>query len=122
MKKVLIVEDSKFLSNTFKTELGRSGYEIRVVGDGEEAMNTLKEFKPDLILLDLVMPKKDGFEVLSELKQSNDLKSIPVLVISILNLKEDMEKAISLGAVDYLTKTDFTLEELKKKVGKILKS
>lgn len=120
MGKVLIAEDDKFLATAYKAKLTKAGFEIRVTSDGQEALQALKEFIPDVIILDLVMPVKDGFAVLEELKKDDKLKLIPVIVASNLGQKEDTEKALSLGAIDFIVKSDLSMDELVNKIKQII--
>lgn len=116
MKKVLVVEDDKFLANAFRVKLGKEGYETKIALDGDEAIEQLATFTPDLIILDLLLPKKDGFEVLKEIKARDVWKSIPVLIASNLGQKEDIERGMNLGAIDYIVKSDLTMKGLLVKV------
>ncbi len=122
MKKILIAEDDTFLANAYRVKLTKAGYEVKLVNDGQEAINALEKFIPDLIILDVIMPIKDGFMTLEEIKANPKLKHIPVIVASNLGQKEDSEKALSLGAVDFIIKSDFHLEDLITKIEMILKS
>lgn len=112
MAKVLVVEDDKFLISAYRAKLTKVGFEVQMAGDGVEAIEALKTYKPDLILLDLVMPRKDGFVTLAEIKQDASLKNIPVIVASNLGQKEDLDKAMGLGAVGYIIKSDLSMEDL----------
>lgn len=116
MKKILVAEDDKFLANAYRVKLSKASYEVTLVTDGEEAIQALSKEKFDLMILDLVMPKKDGFWVLEEMKSKDELKNIPVIVASNLGQKEDIEKAVSLGARDYIVKTDFSITNLVSKI------
>lgn len=120
MKKVLIVEDDVFLANAYRVKLAKAGFEIQMATDGVEALNILKTFTPDLILLDLIMPVKDGFTTLHEIKENSALKSIPVLVASNLGQEEDIERAKKLGATDFIVKSNVTLAQLVEKINKIV--
>lgn len=115
-KFILVAEDDKFYANIFRTKLSREGYEVQVAGDGEQVLNAARQKKPDLIMLDLIMPVKDGFEALEEIKADNSLKNIKVIVISNLGQDEDVKKAKDLGAVDYLIKTNMSINEMVEKV------
>ena len=121
MKKILVAEDDKFLSNAFRLKLQKSGFEVKIANDGQEALNTANSFKPDLILLDLMMPVKDGFVVLSEIKSNPQTKNIPVLIASNLGQKEDIDRGISLGAIDFIVKSNLRLDELIQKIKSVLK-
>src|SRR3989344_6625844 len=118
MAKILIAEDDKFLSNAYRVKLEKEGFETKLVGSGSELLDTLKTYTPDLIILDLVMPNKDGFESLKEIKQHEDWKSIPVIIVSNLGQKGDIEQGVKLGAVGYFVKTDsqFKLSNLVQKI------
>ncbi len=115
-KKILLVEDDKFLLKFFAARLKEEDFEVILAEDGEEAVRKVKEEKPDLILLDLILPKKDGFAVLKEIKSDEKTKNIPVFVLSNLGQESDREKAKELGAVDYLVKVNFDLKEIIKKI------
>lgn len=120
-KKILIIEDDKFLRQLITQKLTREGYDILEAADGEEGLKMVKEEKPGLILLDLILPGIDGFEVLSQIKKEDELKSIPVIILSNLGQKEDVERGINLGAIDYLIKAHFTPGEIVEKVRKVFK-
>lgn len=122
MTKVLVVEDDRFLTSAYKAKLVRSGFEVRIASDGEEALEELKSFLPDIILLDLVMPRKDGFTTLAEIKSQEQLKSIPVIVASNLGQKEDLDRALSLGANDYIIKSDLSMDSLVAKINEFVKA
>jgi len=112
MAKILIAEDDKFLSTAFQIKLTKLGYEVKIAGDGNEVLEILKTFTPDIILLDLIMPVKDGFGVLEELRANK----IPVIIASNLGEKEEIDKGLSLGAKDYIIKSNMSLEDLDKKI------
>jgi len=114
MKKILVAEDDLFLANAYKAKLSKSGFEVLVARDGKEALDILAKEKVSLVLLDLMMPVKDGFEVLAEMD-----KKIPVLVASNLGQKEDIDKAMKLGAKDYIIKSDVSLTDLISKVNSL---
>jgi len=120
-KKILIVEDDKFLRELIVKKLQKEGYEISEAVDGEEGIKKVKEEKPDLVLLDLILPGIDGFEVLSRTKEDPALSQIPVIILSNLGQKEDVERGLGLGAIDYLIKAHFTPGEIIEKIRAILK-
>jgi DNA-binding response OmpR family regulator len=107
-KKILIVEDDKFLRELIARKLTDEGFDIVEAVDGEDGIKKIKETKPDLVLLDLILPSIDGFEVLSRVKGDASLTSIPIIILSNLGQKEEVEKGLDLGAVDYLIKAHFT--------------
>jgi CheY-like chemotaxis protein len=120
MKKILFIEDESALQKTFRNVLEKEGYEMISALDGESGLRLAKSQKPDLILLDLILPRKDGFEVLNELKSDESTKEIPVIVLTNLEDIESVERAIELGATTYLVKAQYTLEEVIQKVKKAL--
>jgi DNA-binding response OmpR family regulator len=120
MKKILIAEDDQFLGSAYRLKLSKEGFDVKVAVDGEEALHLIEEFTPDLIILDIMMPKKDGFAVLQELKAQDKWKSIPILMASNLGQKEDLEKAKSFGATDYIIKSNMPLNELIAKVNSLV--
>jgi DNA-binding response OmpR family regulator len=121
MKNILIIEDDEFLRGLINKKLAAEDFNMISAIDGEEGIKKAKEEKPDLILLDLVLPKIDGFEVLSQIKANPSTSAIPVIILSNLSQKEDMDKGIKLGATDYVIKAQFTPEEIIEKVKAILK-
>jgi DNA-binding response OmpR family regulator len=120
-KKILIVEDDKFLRELIVKKLSNEGYDAIEAVDGEQGIQKIKDSKPDLVLLDLILPGIDGFEVLSQKKEDPFIVAIPVIVLSNLGQKEDVDKGLSLGATDYLIKAHFTPGEIIEKVRNIIK-
>lgn len=118
LKKILIAEDEKPMANALSLKLRSAGFETTLVYDGESAISALRESPFDLILLDLVMPKKDGFFVLAELKKLNI--AVPVIVSSNLSQEEDIKRARELGARDYFIKSDTSLSQVVEKVKQAL--
>ena len=112
MKKILFIEDESAIHKTFSDALSKEDYEITSALDGEIGLRLAKEKKPDLILLDLVLPKMNGFEVLRALKADDSTKAIPVIVLTNLEQMEDIQKAIDLGARTYLVKSNYDLKEV----------
>jgi len=121
MKKILIIEDDKFLRELIAKKLLKENFEIFEAIDGEEGLKKIKEEKPDLILLDLILPGIDGFEVLAQIKKDPAMLSIPVIILSNLGQKEDIEKGMRMGAVDFLIKAHFTPGEIIDKIKSVLK-
>ena len=120
-KTILIVEDDKFLRELIAKKLIKENFEVSEAIDGEEGIKKVKSEQPDLVLLDLILPGIDGFEVLSKMKEDSSLVSIPVIILSNLGQKEDVEKGLKLGAADYLIKAHFTPGEIIDKIKIILK-
>lgn len=119
-KTILLIEDESALQKTFGEILKQEGYETVSALDGEIGLRLAKLKKPDLILLDLVLPRMHGFEVLKALKEDEKTKNIPVIVSTNLEGIEDVEKAIELGATTYLVKAQYSLEEVVAKIKKAL--
>lgn len=120
-KKILIVEDDSVMQNALQEYLSDEGFEIACAVDGEMGERMAKSEKPDLILLDIIIPKKDGYEVLAEIKKNEETKGIPVVLLTNLGSVEDIEKALNMGATNYLVKADYKLEEVAAKIKEILK-
>lgn len=120
MTKIIVAEDDAFLSKAYKAKLTKAGYEVLVVGDGSEFLLNLKSFSPDIAILDLVMPKTDGFSVLEQIKADPSIKRIPIIVASNLGQTEDLQRAKALGASDYVVKSDLSMKSLIDKINKLL--
>ncbi|MFZ3100010.1 MAG: response regulator [Minisyncoccales bacterium] len=120
-KKILIVEDDKFLRELIVRKISNEGYDVLEAVDGEQGLLQIKEGHPDLVLLDLILPGIDGFEVLAQKREDPFTASIPVIILSNLGQKEDVDKGLSLGATDYLIKAHFTPGEIIEKVRNHLK-
>lgn len=120
MKKILFIEDESALQKTFGEILSQEGYEMIPALDGETGLEMAKTKKPDLILLDLILPKVHGFDVLKQLKEDPGTKGIPVIILTNLEGIGDVDKAIGLGATTYLVKAKYTLEEVLEKIKKAL--
>ena len=121
MKKILLVEDDPFLVDIYKTKFEKEGFEVDVAQEGKGGMRKIEEVKPDVLLLDLVLPNFDGFELLREIKSTPRLKDLKVIILSNLGQKEEVEKGIALGAVKYLIKAHYTPSEVVEEVKKIIK-
>jgi len=120
-KTILFIEDESALQKTFGEILKQEGYEMIPALDGEVGLRLAKDKKPDLILLDLILPRIHGFEVLKKLKEDKETKEIPIIVLTNLEGISDVDKAIELGATTYLVKAQYTLEEVVEKIKKTLK-
>ena len=116
MSYILIAEDEEFLARAVKDNLEVEGYDVQIAENGEEAVKLIRKRVPDMILLDLLMPKKDGFYVLEELKNNPEWKLIPVVVFWNLGDDTNLKKAISMGANDYFVKAQHPIEEVIDKV------
>lgn len=123
MKKLLLVEDDQFLSALLNNRLQKEGFEVRTVATGEDALTTLKTWKPDLILLDLILPGKSGFEVMEEIRQDPTLsRKAPIMILSNLGQNSDIDRAKALGAVDYMVKARTSINEIIERVKSTLAS
>ena len=121
MAKILIVEDEAFLSQALVDKMKKAGFEVDSAVDGEQGLEKIKSFKPNLVLLDLLMPKKNGHDVLKEVKKSDELKDIPVIILSNFGDKVEIKKAMDEGARDYFVKASLKLEDLIVRVKECIK-
>lgn len=112
MPRVLVAEDDAFLIQVHEKKLAKEGFEVTIARNGQEAIDFAKEKKPDIIILDLIMPIKDGFETLKELKSDPELKEIKVVVMTNLSQDEDRERVMNLGAVDFIVKSNISFKEV----------
>lgn len=119
-KTILIVEDDRFLSTLIKARLEKEGFKVIQVFDGEEARQLLKKERPDLIILDLIMPRVPGFELLEMISLDPGLNKTPVFILTNLAQESDIKKAKQFGAVDYFVKVRVSIEELATRVKAIL--
>jgi PleD family two-component response regulator len=113
---VLVIEDDKFLRELLVRKLGSEGFEVQNAIEAQAAFTILAERKPKIILLDLILPGIDGFEILARIKADQKIADVPVIILSNLGQKEDLDKAMSLGAQDFMVKANFTLDEIVTKV------
>lgn len=120
--KIVIVEDEEILQKVLKEKFEKENFKVSVASDGEVAFSVIKKTQPDMILLDLILPKKSGFEVLEEIKSDASLKTTPVIVLSNLGQDEDIKRALQMGADDYLVKTQHPINEVLDKVKERLMS
>lgn len=118
--KILIIEDEESLLNTLELKLSREGFEVSTAQDGEDGLNQIKTVKPDIVLLDILMPKLDGFQVLEALNKEKIIPTLPVIIISNSGQPVEIDKAKALGARDFLVKAEFSPEEVLEKVHKVM--
>ncbi len=116
MKKIIIVEDEEILRNLLEKKLTAEGYNVEVAEDGEVGLEKIRANRPDLILLDIIMPKMGGFEMLEEMQKDESIKGIPVIVVSNSGQPVEIDRAQKLGATDWLVKTEFDPQEVIDKV------
>ena len=117
---ILIIEDDVFLNNIYSKRLSEENFNVLTAFDGEKGIKAAKQKFPDLILLDLMLPKMDGFTVIKYFKDDADLKNIPIILLTNLNDKDDIEKALAFGVKEYLIKVHFTPAEVVDKIKNIL--
>jgi len=120
MKKILLIEDEELIIKLLGKKLAGVGYEVALAMDGLEGIEKMKKIVPDLVLLDIVMPRMGGFEVMAEMKKDSGLAKIPVIIISNSGQPLELEKAKRLGAVDWLVKTEFDPKEVVEKISKYI--
>lgn len=120
--KILLIEDDPFLLSMYSTKFEIEKFNVLVADDGEKGLALALKELPDIILLDILMPKMNGFEVLENLKASKEAKDIPVILLTNLNQKDEIEKGLSIGADDYLIKAHFMPSEVVEKIKKVLAS
>lgn len=116
--KVLLIEDDKFLIKLYSDKLIREGFDVSMAVSGEEGLGKVASLKPDLVLLDVILPQKNGFDILSAIKLNPDTKHIPVVMLTNLGQDSDIKTGLDLGASDYLVKTDFSITKLPEIVRK----
>ena len=121
MKRILLVEDDPFLIDIYSTKLKETGFEVETVDNGQEVFKKIRETTPDLILLDIVLPNVDGWEILNEIRGDKEIKNIKVIILSNLSQKMEVEKGMNLGAVKYLIKAHYTPAEVVEEIKKALK-
>lgn len=121
-KKILIVEDDNFLQKALSYSLQENNFDIISAIEGDQVLPLIKREKPDLILLDIILPKKDGFVIMEELKNDPTTADIPVIFITNLGQKEDVKKGLDLGASGYIIKAHFKISDIIEKINEVLKS
>lgn len=119
-KTILIVEDDRYLTKAYSIKIKNAGFNVLLADNGSDGLLIAKQKKPDLIVLDLLLPKVDGFEFLKRIKADEEMKDIPVLTISVLGQKTDQQRALDLGAEAYFIKTEYKLGEIVDKIKEYL--
>ncbi|MEK9175652.1 MAG: response regulator [Patescibacteria group bacterium] len=117
---IFIVEDDPFILRVYERKLAKEGFNVSLSTNGLEAFDRIKETRPDLIVLDLVMPIKDGFELITDLKNNQDLKNIPIVVLTNLRQKKDIERVKLLGVAEYLIKSDNSIQGIVSRIKEVL--
>ncbi|MBI3120091.1 MAG: response regulator [Candidatus Kerfeldbacteria bacterium] len=118
--KILLIEDDTMLCGMYSAKFGREGYDVHTADNGSDGVRLAREIKPDIILLDIIMPKMDGFAALKELRKKEETKNIPVILLTNLGQDKDIEKGKKLGADDYFIKANHTPAEIVEKVREMI--
>ena len=119
-KKILIIEDDKMINSMYKTKLEQEGYVVLAAEDGASGLDMALQHKPDLIMLDVIMPQLDGFSVLQQLRESLGVKNTPIILLTNLGTDEDKKKGEKLGATDYWVKANLTPSQVSEKIKQYL--
>lgn len=122
MKKVLVAEDDEFLATLIKNRLQKENFEVDIAKDGDEVLEKLKSFQPDLVLLDIILPKKLGFDIMEQVRADAKLSRVPFMIISNLGQDSDIARAKELGAVDYFIKAKIMIDDLIRRIASFLNS
>ena len=117
---ILLVEDDSFLAGMYVQKLELEGYQVHLASDGRQGLKAAAQKRPDLIMLDIILPKMDGYEVLEQLKKDTETRDIPVVLLTNLGQREDVKRGLKLGAEDYLIKAHFMPSEVIEKIKKLL--
>lgn len=120
MKTILLVEDDTFLIDIYTKQLTGAGFNVQVASDGESAINKIQEIKPDLVILDIILPKMSGWDVLKKIREELNLKELRVVVLSALSQEEDVATANSFGVIKYINKSENTPSQITEEIKKIL--
>lgn len=120
-KEILVVEDDQFLVKIYQSKFKKEGFTVRVAFDGEEGLREMKKKLPDLIILELILPNLDGFSFLETIKKGPKLAGVPVIILTDLGQKADIERGLELGAVEYFVKADTPLSKIIKKIKEHIK-
>lgn len=118
--KILIIEDDRYISKMYQLKLSLDGFDVQVADNGRIGVDKVKEFKPDIILTDILMPEMDGFEVIKMVKADEDSKTIPILIMSNLGQEDHIQKGLELGALGYIVKSQYTPSKVVDKIKEIL--
>ena len=119
-KTIVLADDESYIAIAYRDGLERAGFAVTVANNGQDALGAISHIKPDIVLLDLIMPKMNGLEVLKAIKADPALSSIPVIVLSNLSQVTDEAEVLRLGAADFLIKSDFSLKQIIEKVESVL--
>ncbi|MCR4324318.1 MAG: response regulator [Candidatus Curtissbacteria bacterium] len=122
MAKVLLVEDDQFLQKMYQKKFQISGFEVEIAKDGEEGLSKMKALKPDIVLMDIMMPKLNGIDATAAAKSDETTRNIPIIILTNLSSTEDAQTAVKKGAVDFMVKSNFTPAQVVEKVKQVLAS
>lgn len=117
---IAVIEDDLILSKIIQESLEEEGYDVIMAYNGDDGIKIIRQYRPAVILLDILMPRKNGFEVLEILKHDLELSKIPVIVLTMLNADDNLQKSLELGAIDYIVKSQYAIEEVVEKVNNIV--
>ena len=120
MKQILLIEDDPFIIDIYNKKFEESGFSVDVANNGEDALKKLEQKKPDLVVLDIVLPEMDGWEVLRRIKSTPELKDLKIIILSNLSQKKEVEKGINLGSIKYLIKAHYTPSEIVEEIKSLL--
>ncbi len=120
-KKILVIEDDNILQDAIKIALEKDGYKVMQSFEGKDGLKKMESDKPDLVLLDLMLPEKDGYHLLHEAKENERIKDIPVVVLTAIGTETSTEECLAFGAKDYIVKSEYSLEDVVEKVKENLK-
>lgn len=120
-KKILLAEDNQFILRSFKHLLGEQGYAVETVCDGAFVVSAVKDSRPDVLVLDLILPNKNGFDILKEIRLDKKFDALPIIVATNLGQDEDKEKVMNLGATDYIIKSQITSKDLLEKIEQVIR-
>ena len=120
MPKILLIEDDPLLIDIYTTKLKESGFEVEVVDDGEKVIQGIEKFRPDLVVLDIVLPHMDGWDVLRQIQAKKLLSQTKVMILSNLGQKDEVDRGMELGALKYLIKADYTPTQVVAEIQKLL--
>lgn len=118
--KILIIEDDRYISKMYQLKLSLDGFDVQVADNGRIGVDKVKEFKPDIILTDILMPEMDGFDVIKAVKADDETKTIPILIMSNLGQEDHIQKGLELGALGYIVKSQYTPSKVVDKIKEIL--
>lgn len=122
MAKVLLVEDDQFLQKMYQKKFQISGFEVEIAKDGEEGLSKMKALKPDIVLMDIMMPKLNGIDATAAAKSDETTRNIPIIILTNLSSTEDAQTAVKKGAVDFMVKSNFTPAQVVEKIKQVLAS